>query len=120
MNGTSQHRVTNDLDQPDLPFTADADDQAQLRRVLRSHPFEWQTRKQLCTSLAWTERRLRDVLETLGTEVVRCQAGFKLTDLLDRSEATIAIQGSDAAISQGKKQIRYGLALRRRIHHLIG
>jgi len=94
---------------------ADADD---LRGALRG--VDWQTRRQLCASLGWTERRLREAAELLGSEIVRGQSGFKLTASITRDDFSSASQASSAAISQGKRMIRYGLALRRRLHAVVG
>lgn len=59
--------------------------------------------------------------ESLGPEIVRGQAGFKLTRQIDRRspDFVVALQAADAALSQGKHMIRYGLALKRRLHALI-
>lgn len=95
---------------------ADAD-VATFRAFLLSHG--WQTRRQLCEALGWTERTIREVAEACGADVVRGQLGFKLTDQLTREDLTVALKASDAAMAQGRKQFRYGVALRRRIHRLI-
>lgn len=80
----------------------------------------FRTRAQICESLGWTERQLRDVAESLGADIVRCQAGFKLTADIQREELGIALQASDSFLSQGKRMIRYALSLRKNLHHLIG
>ena len=107
--------------QPDL-FQApvNSDDQAVLRTHL--YTFGWQTRKQLCRVLGWSERKVRLVAESMGTDIVRGQSGFKLTKQFCRESPDLpaAIQAADAAISQGKNQIRYGLGLKRWIHSIIG
>jgi hypothetical protein len=80
----------------------------------------FRTRAQICEALNWTEREIRTVAESLGPAIVRCQAGFKLTQDITRDELGIALQASDSFLSQGKRMIRYALALRRSLHHLIG
>lgn len=106
------------MTQPEFHFPSPAE-QDQLRDLLLIEG--WQTRRQVCAALGWSERKVRDVAESLGAEVVRGQAGFKLTDQLDlRTDISIALQARDAAISQGKKMIRYGFALGRRLHARIG
>lgn len=97
--------------------TTDAD-VLELRAWLLSHG--WQTRAQLVAGLGWDERKIRDVLEDMGADVVRSQRGFKLTEQLDRSELGAGKQAADAALSQAAKQQAYGLALLRRIHGLVG
>ncbi len=64
---------------------------------------------------------VRDAAEALGAEVVRGQAGFKLTSQIQSrsDDLLVALQAADAAISQGKKMIRYGLALKRKLHALL-
>lgn len=88
---------------------------------LRSHLSEtgWQTRAQLVSSLGWCERKIRDVAESMGSEIVRGQRGFKLTADLQREDLSAAAQAADAALSQGKRMIRYGLALKRQLHAKI-
>lgn len=80
----------------------------------------WQTRSQLSEHFGWSERYIRDLAEALGPEIVRGQAGFKLTSQLTRDELPLGQQASDAFISQGKKMLRYGLALRRKLHEKLG
>ena len=80
----------------------------------------WQTRRQLCEALGWSERQVRETAEALGADVVRGQAGFKLTETIGRNELSLALQSADASISQGKIMIRYGLALKRRLHAILG
>lgn len=78
--------------------------------------FGWQTRKQLADAFGWSERKIRDVAESMGSAIVRGQRGFKLTQDLTRDDLGHAAQAADAALSQGKRMIRYGLALRRKLH----
>ena len=76
----------------------------------------WQTRHEVSTCLGWSERKIRDVAESMGSEIVRGQRGFKLTADLEREDLGIAAQAADAALSQGKRMIRYGLGLKRKLH----
>lgn len=91
---------------------------AELRAWLLTHG--WQTRRQLAEGLGWSERKIREVAEGMGADIVRCQHGFKLTEQLTREDLESAKQAADAALSQAKKQEAYGLALLRRIHQLVG
>ncbi|KAF0176481.1 MAG: hypothetical protein FD161_3020 [Limisphaerales bacterium] len=96
-------------------------DVAELRAWLLTHG--WQTRRQLAEGLGWSERKIREVAEGMGADIVRCgmkDRGFKLTEQLTREDLEAAKQAADAAISQAKKQEAYGLALLRRIHQLVG
>lgn len=79
----------------------------------------WQTRQQLSGALCWSERKIRDVAESMGSAIVRGQRGFKLTSELRREDLSTAAQAADAALSQGKRMIRYGLALKRQLHAQI-
>lgn len=92
-------------------------DIASLRARLAVHG--WQTRKQLVKALGWSERKIRDVAELMGTEVVRGQQGFKLTEHIGRDDFPDAIQAADAAISQAKRMMRYGFGLKKRLHAII-
>jgi hypothetical protein len=105
------------VNQPELQFTLDLDDQAALRAWLARHG--WQTRHELTSGLNWSERKVRLIAESLGADVVRGQAGYHLTDTLTRDDLPAATQARDAALSQGKRMIRYALALGRRLHALI-
>lgn len=75
------------------------------------------TRRQMSAMTGWSERDIRALAEAAGDQVVRGQAGFTLTETADLVEIQHA---AEAAISQGKKMIRYGVALRRRAHRRIG
>ena len=107
--------------QPDLfsPAINAAD-----RDHLRTHLYHrgWQTRRQLCQALGWTERQVRDVAESMGADIVRGQAGFRLTEQINRDsqDFSFALQAADAAESQAHKMTAYALALRKRLHALIG
>ncbi len=106
-------------DQLDLDFIRTEPAQLELfRGLLAKHG--WLTRKELCAQTGWSERIVRKVAEQLGAEVVRGQRGFKLTSQIEREEIGVMQQASDAAISQGKAMIRYGVALRRVLHSLVG
>lgn len=96
----------------DVDRAADA-----LRSWLGRHG--WQTRRQLCEGLGWSERQVREAAEALGDDVVRGQQGFKLTALIGREDLECAVAAADAAISQGKIMMRYGLRLKRRIRGLV-
>src|ERR1035438_4724103 len=76
----------------------------------------WQTRAQLCAALGWPERKVRDVAESLGTEVVRCQSGFKLCDQITREDLPLVQQSIDAFHSQAAKMETYAHGLRKRLH----
>ena len=80
----------------------------------------WQTRRQLVEGLGWPERKIREVAEMMGADIVRGQHGFKLTEQLTRDDLADAKQAADAAISQAHKQETYGVALLRRIHQMVG
>ena len=79
----------------------------------------WQTRADIRAALGWCDRKTRDTAESLGSEIVRGQRGFKLTSELQREDLSAAAQAADAALSQGKRMIRYGLALKRQLHAQI-
>jgi hypothetical protein len=114
--------TTTPSNQSDLfstPPATDPTDADLLRRHLAFYN-GFLTRDQLCTGLGWSERRLRDACEALGTDIVRCQAGFMLTERVTRDQLPAAIQGSDAMISQAKKNMRYGFGLRRKLHARLG
>lgn len=93
------------------------DDVARLTGYLRLEG--WQTRHEIATCLGWSERKIRDVAESMGSSIVRGQRGFKLTADLERDDLSAAAQAADAALSQGKRMIRYGLALKRQLHAKI-
>ena len=94
------------------------DDVARLSIFL--HYYGWQTRQEIGDTLRWTERKIRDVAESMGSQIVRGQRGFKLTNDLTRDDLSYAAQAADAALSQGKRMIRYGLALKRKLHLQVG
>jgi hypothetical protein len=80
----------------------------------------WRTREQICEALGWSERHLRQVAESFGPDIIRSQAGFKLTDQATRDDVPLALQSCDSFLSQGKRMIRYSMALRKKLHALIG
>ena len=108
--------------QPDFfnsPLPKDLEcERCDLRAHLMSHG--WQTRREICEALHWEERKLREVSESMGTEVVRCQLGFKLLDQLTRDDIGAAKQGADAFLSQAKKMEAYALGVLRKLHSMIG
>jgi hypothetical protein len=115
--------VQSDLFSSPAPVAAPADKLSADRELLFGHLKYYKlfrTRAQITEALGWTERHLRDVAESLGSDIVRCQAGFKLTEDITREELGIALQASDSFLSQGKRMIRYALSLRKKLHHLIG
>ena len=89
-------------------------DIARLSELLTLHG--WLTRQEVGDSLRWTDRKIRDVAESMGAAIVRGQRGFKLVADLERDDLGSAAQAADAALSQGKRMIRYGLALKRKLH----
>lgn len=105
--------------QPEFAFRpgVTSDDVETLRDFLS--PRGWQTRRKITFALDWSERKIRDVAESMGSDIVRGQLGFKLASVLTRDDLTPAAQAADAAISQGKRMIRYGLALKRKLHAQI-
>jgi hypothetical protein len=105
--------------QPDLFNSSVPEDSELLKRFLAFHK-TWCTRVDVAKCLGWSERRIREAAEALGSEIVRCQAGFKLTRDLNRDDLPLAQQCADASISQAKKMIRYAIALRKRLHSMIG
>jgi hypothetical protein len=94
---------------------------SEQREQLRAHLeiMGWQTRKQLCLALGWSERQVRDVAESMGADIVRGQSGFKLTSQITRDDLPQALQSADAFVSQGTKMIHYALKLKSRLHALI-
>ena len=77
----------------------------------------WQTRRQLTQALAVSARRVRALAEAAGVEVVRGPKGFACFENVDADEARHC---AEIAISQGKKMIRWGVAVKRRVHQRIG
>lgn len=105
--------------QPELPISAiTPGDVEVLRGWLRENG--WQTRRQIAMGLNWSERKIRQVAEAMGADVVRGQNGFKLTEQIQRDDLSAAVQAADAAISQGKMMISYGFRLRKLLHRAVG
>lgn len=102
-----------------FPSSVPREDRDHLQSYLTIHG--WQTRAELTRALGWSERQVRETAESLGAEIVRGQAGFKLTSQIEKRspDFLVAVQAADAAISQGKKMIRYGLALKRKLHAMV-
>lgn len=84
---------------------------------LRAHldRYGWQTRKQLSAVLGWSDRKVREVAEQLGAEVVRGHTGFHLTATLTTADMEHAYQAAHAALSQSRKMAHYGETLRYRL-----
>lgn len=106
------------MPQPSLIPVADRYDKRQMLAVL-SGASDWMTRRNLMAALQWDQRKIRAVLESLGADVVRGQKGFMLTDRVKTEELGVAVRCSDAWISQGKSMVRYGVALKRKLHKRI-
>jgi len=101
----------------ELPlFRASPDDPNVQRflRLLEAHGHL--TRAKLSAITGWNERQIRMLAEAAGDEVVRGQNGFCLTDRALRENLGEVQEAAEMSISQGKKMIRYGLGLKRRIH----
>lgn len=115
----SEHRMTTQIEMALTNHRENVteDDVETLRAWLLSHG--WQTRKQLSTGLGWSERKIRDVAELMGSSIVRGQSGFKLTDQITRDDLGSALQAAQAFISQGKRMIKYGVTLKTKIHRVI-
>ncbi len=104
------------MTQPEFTFRPGVTGDDVARLTIWLHGYGWQTRQQISGALCWSERKLRDVAESMGSAIVRGQRGFKLTADLERDDLSAAAQAADAALSQGKRMIRYGLALKRQLH----
>ena len=104
------------MTQPEFTFRpgVTGGDIARLSELLTLHG--WLTRQEVGDSLRWTDRKIRDVAESMGSAIVRGQRGFKLVADLERDDLGAAAQAADAALSQGKRMIRYGFALKRKLH----
>lgn len=100
-----------------LTFLSDGDTLAameDLRAWLLVHG--WQTRRQLVAGLGWNERKIRDVAEAMGADIVRGQRGFKLVETLVPEDFPFAVQAARAHMSQARINFRYGARLMRRLH----
>jgi hypothetical protein len=80
----------------------------------------WQTRAQLCAALAWPDRKVRAVAESLGSEVVRCQKGFKLLEQITKEEEPLVREAIAVFHSQSVKMEDYSKSLQRRLLTRIG
>lgn len=106
--------------QLDLPIALDDPRIAELLTLLTDRG--WLTRRQLHELTGWNDREVRAIAEaafmaTGRPQIVRGPLGFCA---FDRATDDQVHHASDIAVSQGKKMIRYGLALRRRLHQRIG
>ena len=79
----------------------------------------WQTRQQINQGLGWPIRKIPAVADLLGTDIIRGQRGFKLTEQLTAEDMPFALQSAEHFISRCKNEIRHGLALKKRLHELI-
>jgi len=89
-----------------------------LRELL--HTYGWLKREQIVKLTGWSERTVRALAEAMGADVVRGQAGFKLTADLADEEIGLGLQAARVRIAQGQHELRYGLALLRRLHGRVG
>ena len=76
----------------------------------------WRTRKQLTEVFGITERQVRLLAEHAGLEVVRGPRGFAHIENVPADEARHC---AEIAISQGKKMIRWGLGIKKKLHQRI-
>lgn len=93
------------------------EDVQRFRALLRQRG--WQKRKHIFREFGWSDRKIRDVAQSMGADVVRGQLGFNLTSQVKREEIGHAVAAADAFISQGKQMMRYGIALKRRLHQRL-
>ena len=94
-------------------------EQAEFRARLISAG-TWQTRFQLCAALNWSNRKVRAVAQSLGSEVIRCQLGFKLANQITRDDLPAVKQALDAFHSQAVLHETYCQSVRHRLHALTG
>jgi hypothetical protein len=80
---------------------------------------DWQTRAEIATGLGWNIRKISAVADLLGTDIIRGQLGFKLTQQLTRDDMPFALGSAEQFISRGKDEIRHGIALKKRLHQMI-
>lgn len=76
----------------------------------------WRTRRQLTEIFGISEREVRLLAEHAGMEVVRGPRGFAHIENVPADEARHC---AEIAISQGKKMIRWGLGIKRKLHQRI-
>jgi len=79
----------------------------------------WQTRAQIAAGTGWHIRKISVVADLLGTDIIRGQLGFKLTEQLTSDDLPFALESAEHFISRGKDEIRHGLALKKRLHQMI-
>jgi hypothetical protein len=106
--------------QLDLPIAHDDPRIAELITILRDRG--WITRRQIHELTGWSDRDVRAIAEAAFAasgrpKIVRGPLGFAV---FDRATDDQIHHAADIAVSQGKKMIRYGLALRRALHSRIG
>ncbi len=107
--------------QTEMQFTVSVSDGdvMQMRALLSAG--RWLKRKDFMRQLGWPERKVPAVAELLGGEIVRSRThGFKLTSLLTPEEVPVAIHTAEEVLSQCRKNAGYAIALRKRVHQLIG
>lgn len=80
----------------------------------------WQTRAQIAAGTGWHIRKISVVADLLGTDIIRGQLGFKLTEQLTSDDLPVAMESAEHFISRGKDEIRHGIALKKRLHSMIG
>lgn len=93
-------------------------DQAALRAQIMSR--DWQTREEIASALGWPVRKVRAVAQSLCGQVIRCQAGYKLTASCTRDDLPLMQQAADASGSQAAHMRAYELEVRRAIHAMVG
>ena len=107
--------------QTEMQFTVAVSDGdvMQMRELLAAGG--WLKRRDFMQKLGWPERKVPAVAELLGGEIVRSRTrGFKLTALLTPEEVPVAIHTAREVLSQCRKNAGYAMALRKRVHQLIG
>lgn len=107
--------------QPELEFSDSVSDAdvARMRSLLDGG--QWLKRRDFMHILGWSERKVPAVAELFGAEIVRSRTrGFKLTAKLTPEELPIAIHTANEVLSQCRKNISYAVALRKRVHQLVG
>jgi hypothetical protein len=77
----------------------------------------WAKRRELVRVFGVSERTIRALAEAAGAEVIRGPKGFAHIENVPADEARHC---AEIALSQGKKMIRWGLAVKRRLHGRIG
>jgi hypothetical protein len=88
------------------------------RADFRSHLISagrWLTRADLCAATGWSDRKVRAIAESLGSEVVRCQHGFKLLEQITKEEEPIVREAIATFRSQAAKMEDYSKSLAHRL-----